>query len=246
MSPTYIALIILFGVALMAGIAFVIQDIENKKRERNLRLISLKTGIRRASHLLESYPPILMSSDIHNLLCQYLSARWTAIIELDPSEHNQQQHAKFQSEAATLPDAVAHPVGSMTVFKNQSDAVRAMAIVKEFAQFIAEIKGKGEINSDVADRLIKDAKQTYARIEVDIDLMGALETEQARGPEVVIHHYRSCFSKLQNLNHNQVLDRQLYEIRTHLNQLAESIDKAAEEKIKEDERKEDNGKKFNF
>lgn len=246
MSPTYIALIILFGVALMAGIAFVIQDIENKKRERNLRLISLKTGIRRASHLLESYPPLLMSTDIHTLLCKYLGARWSAIIELDPSENNQQQQAKFQSEAAALPDAVSHPAGSMTAFNNQTDAVRAMGIIKEFAQFIAEIKSKGEINGDLADKLTKSAKQTYARIEVDIDLMNAIEIEEVRGPDVVIHHYRNCFSKLQKLNHNQTLDRQLYEIRTHLSQLAESIDKAEEEKLKEEDTKGDEGKKFNF
>lgn len=57
MSPTYIALIILFGVAIMAGIAFAVQDYENKKREKNLRLLTLKTAIRRATHLLESFPP---------------------------------------------------------------------------------------------------------------------------------------------------------------------------------------------
>lgn len=246
MSPTYIALIILFGVALMAGIAFVIQDIENKKRERNLRLISLKTGIRRASHLFEAFPPILMSPEIRTLLCKFLEARWNAVVELDPSDMNKQQQSAFQAEAVLLPDAISHPSGSLTVFSSQTDAAHALGIIKEFAQFISEIKTKGEINADTADNLTKDAKRTYARIEVDIDLMSASETELSRGPEVVIHQYRSCFSKLQNLNHNQVLDRQLYEIRTHLTTLAEQIDVAAEEKEKEKEKDKDTGKKFNF
>ena len=246
MSPTYIALIILFGVALMAGIAFVIQDIENKKRERNLRLISLKTGIRRASHLFESFPPILMSTEIRTLLCKYLEARWNAVVELDPSDSNKQQQSSFQAQASMLPDAVSHPSGSMTVFGGQTEAARALGIIKEFAQFIAEIKNKGEINAETADNLTKDAKRTYARIEVDLDLMAAFETEQSRGPEVVIHHYRSCFSKLQNLNHNQALDRQLYEIRTHLTTLAEKIDAEAEAKKIEQEQEHDTGKKFNF
>ena len=246
MSPTYIALIILFGVALMAGIAFVIQDIENKKRERNLRLISLKTGIRRASHLFESFPPILMSTEIRTLLCKYLEARWNAVVELDPSDNNKQQQSSFQAQASMLPDAISHPSGSMTVFNGETEAARALGIIKEFAQFIAEIKNKGEINSDTADSLTKDAKRTFARIEVDLDLMSALETEQSRGPEVVIHHYRSCFSKLQNLNHNQALDRQLYEIRTHLTTLAEKIDAEAEAKKIEQEQEKDTGKKFNF
>ncbi|MDO6592576.1 hypothetical protein [Neptuniibacter sp. 1_MG-2023] len=246
MSPTYIAVIILCGVALMACIAFVIQDIENKKRERNLRLISLKSGIRRASHLFDAFPPILMSTEIRTLLCKYLEARWTAVVELDPNESNKQQKAAFQAQAAILPEPVAHPSGSMTIFKSHTEAARAMGIIKELAQFIADIKNKGEINNEIADNLTKDAKHTYSRIEVDIELMNAMETEKSRGPEVVIHHYRSCFSKLQNLNYHQTLDRQLYEIRTHVGQLAEKIDTAAEEKAKEKAEEKDSGKKFNF
>ncbi|WP_286237452.1 hypothetical protein [Neptuniibacter halophilus] len=246
MSPTYIALIILLGVAVMAGIGFAVQDIENKKRERNLRLIGLKTAIRRASHLFESFPPILMTSDIRALLVKYLEVRWDAVVELDGSESNRSQQAAFKAAASSIQDAVSHPSGSMTVFPTSIEASRALGVIKEFAQFIAELKNKGEIKGDVADKLTKEARRLYARVEVDIDLMSAIETEQQRGPEVVIHHYRSCFSKLQNLNHNQSLDRQLYEIRTHLTQLAEEIDRLNEEKRVAEEQEKDSGKKFNF
>ncbi|MCP4611784.1 MAG: hypothetical protein GY845_24005 [Planctomycetes bacterium] len=246
MSPTYIALIILFGVAIMAGIAFAVQDFENKKREKNLRLITLKTAIRRATHLLEAFPPILMTNEIHALLCKYLSVRWSAAVDLEPSETNKQQHAAFQALAANVPDAVSHPTGSLSVFTNSVEAARALGVIKEFAGFVAEIKNKGDIGADVADRLTKDAKRIYMRVEIDMDLINALETEETQGPDVVIHYYRSCFTKLQNLNHNQALDRQLYEIRTHITQLAEQIDQITEEKRLEEEKQKDSGKKFNF
>eukprot|EP00764_Aduncisulcus_paluster_P009538 gnl/Carplike_NY0171/3171_a4262_287.p1 GENE.gnl/Carplike_NY0171/3171_a4262_287~~gnl/Carplike_NY0171/3171_a4262_287.p1 ORF type:complete len:247 (-),score=-5.02 gnl/Carplike_NY0171/3171_a4262_287:97-837(-) len=246
MSPTYIAVIILCGVALMSCIAFIIQDIENKKRERNLRLISLKSGIRRATHLLDAFPPILLTTEIRALLCKYLEARWNAVVELDPSDSNKQQRSALQAQAAILPEPIPHPVGSMSIFNSHTEAARAMGIIKELAQFIIDIKNKGDLNSDSADNLTKAAKRIYARVEVDLDLLNALETEKSRGPEVVIHHYRSCFSKLQNLNNHQTLDRQLYEIRTHVTQLAEKIDAAAEEKAKEKELEKDSGKKFNF
>lgn len=246
MSPTYIALIILFGVAIMAGVAFAVQDYENKKREKNLRLLTLKTAIRRATHLLEAFPPLIITNEIHSLLCQYLTARWNAIVELEPNETNKAQQSSFQAQASMVPESVNHPAGSMTVFSNSVEASRALGVVKEFAGFIAEIKNKGDINSDLADRLTMDAKRIYMRIEIDIDIMNALETEEHQGPEVVIHYYRSCFKKLQNLNINQALDRQLYEIRTHITQLAEKIDQQNEDKRIEAEKEKDSGKKFNF
>ncbi|WP_415900487.1 hypothetical protein [Neptuniibacter sp. QD48_11] len=246
MSPTYIGLLILLGVAVMAGIGFAVQDIENKKRERSLRLITLKTAIRRASHLFEAFPPILLTSEIRALLVKYLEVRWNAVVELDGSESNRQQQAAFQAMVGTAQDPVSHPSGSMTLFANPNEAARALGVIKEFAQFISEIKNKGELNGNTADQLTLEAKRIYGRIEVDIDLMSAIETEERQGPEVVVHHYRSCFSKLQNLNRNQELDRQLYEIRTHLTRLAEDIDQANEEKRIAKEQEKDSGKKFNF
>ena len=246
MSPTYIALIILLGVAVMAGIGFAVQDIENKKRERNLKLVGLKTAIRRASHLFESFPPILITSEIRALLVKYLEVRWAAVVELEATESNRQQRAAFQALAVSVPEAVSHPSGSLSVFATQNEAARALGIIKEFAQFVAEIKNKGEINADVAEALTKDAKRLYIRVEVDFDLMNAQETEATQGPEVVIHQYRNCFSKLQNLNQNQTLDRQLYEIRTHITNLAEQIDQDNEEKRIAKEKEQDSGKKFNF
>lgn len=246
MSPTYIALIILLGVGLMAGIGFVIQDLENKKKAKSLKLIGLKTAIRRSSHLFESFPPALITTEIRTLLCKYIEARWAAVVELEPSDANKQQYSAFQAEAATLQEPVSHPAGSVTVFSSQTEAARAMGIIKEFAQFLAELGNKGEINSDLAERMTKDAKRLYLRVEIDIDLMNAIETEAAQGAEVVIHQYRSCFSKLQHLNHNQILDRQLYEIRTHLTTLAEQIDQAHEAKKLAEAQEQDSGKKFNF
>ncbi|MGB0206298.1 MAG: hypothetical protein ACPF9K_14820 [Neptuniibacter sp.] len=246
MSPTYIALIILFGVAIMAGIAFAVQDYENKKREKNLRLLTLKTAIRRATHLLESFPPILISNEIHNLLCKYISVRWDAVVELEASETNKQQQSTFQARAASVPEAMNHPAGSMSVFNNSVEANRALGVVKEFAGFVSEIANKGDIRAEQAEHLTKEAKRIYMRIEIDIDLIQAMETEETQTAEVVIHYYRSCFKKLQNLNINQALDRQLYEIRTHITQLAEQIDQHHEEKLQAEEAAKDSGKKFNF
>lgn len=172
--------------------------------------------------------------------------RWDAVVELEPSETNKTQQSTFQARAASIPEAMNHPAGSMSVFTNSVEANRALGVVKEFAGFVSEIASKGDIRAEQAEHLTKEAKRIYMRIEIDIDLIKALETEETQAAEVVIHYYRSCFKKLQNLNINQALDRQLYEIRTHLTQLAEQIDQHQEEKLQAEEAAKDTGKKFNF
>lgn len=246
MSPTSIGLLILLGVALMAGIGFAVQDIENKKRARKLRLIQLKTAIRRADHLFGSLPPLLMTPDVRTLLVKYLEARWKAVVELEPTETHKQQQAAFQGIVAATPEAVGHPSGSMTVFRNTDEATRALAVIKELAQFVAQLQSKGEVKGSIAEKLMKEAKRSYGRIEVDIDLMTIQETEAHQRPEVIVHQYRNCFSKLEKYNTDQTLDRQLYEIRTHISQLEEEVEQHNEEKRIAAEQEKDTGKKFNF
>ena len=74
----------------------------------------------------------------------------------------------------------------------------------------------------------------------------ALEVEQHQGPEVVIHQYRNCYSKLQNLSHDHFLDRQLFEIRNHLEHLSVQIEALQEEKQKQKDQEKSAGRKFNF
>lgn len=246
MNPTYMAVVILLSIAVMAGVALAVQDSENKKRAKQLKLMGLKSAIRKASHLLEAFPPVLLSTDARGFLCKYLEVRWSKIVELEATQENIQQQQEFIALVADIPEVVGHPEGSMTVFNNRTDAIHALGVVKEFGQFIAEIHAKSEIIDDVAERFIKEAKILYSRTEVDLDLINAIETEQNHSPDVVIHQYRSCFSKLQNLNLNQTLDWQIYEIRAHLTLLAERMEKDNEAKRIAAEQEKEVGRSFKF
>lgn len=246
MSPLKIALFILLGVGLMAVLGVLIQDHENRKRERKLKLMRLKNAIRRASHLLENLPQLLITPDLRAMLKAYLVSRWDAVLQLEPSQINRDQKTAILQHLDALPEAVPHPEGQITLFQNRDESGRALAIVRELGQFIADIQQQGNLSKEVADRLMLQAKRSYKRLEVDVELLMALELEQHQGPEVVIHQYRNCYSKLQNLNHDHFLDRQLFEIRNHLEHLSVQIEALQEEKQKQKDQEKSEGRKFNF
>ena len=147
MSPLKIALFILLGVGLMAVLGVVIQDHENKKRERKLKLMRLHNAIRRASHLLENLPQLLITNDLRAMLKAYLVSRWDAVLEMEPNQNNRDQKSAILQHLQSLPEAVPHPEGQMTLFQNREEAGRALAIVKELGQFIADIQQQGYILS---------------------------------------------------------------------------------------------------
>ncbi|MFW1678384.1 hypothetical protein ACFVYJ_11495 [Pontibacter sp. JAM-7] len=246
MSPLKIALLILLGVGIMAALGMVIQDIEIRKRERKLKLMRLKNAIRRATHLLENLPQLLVTPGLRSMLKAYLVSRWDTVLQLEPSPANQEQKAQILNQLQSIPEATPHPDGQMTIFTSHDEASRALAIVKELGQFIADIQQQGNISKEVADQLLLQAKRSYKRLEVDIDLIQAQESESHQGPEVVIHHYRNCYGKLQHLNQDHFLDRQLFEIRNHLEQLAAAIEISQEEKQQKEQQEKTEGRKFNF
>jgi hypothetical protein len=229
MSPTEIALLILGVVIVLAIAAYVIQGIENQRRAKRLLLMQLKDNVRRAEHLLDNIPPELYIPELQKLLTAYLKRRWATILELDNSSANQERAAETQAKTEQVVEPTPHPAGSMTLYKERDKARRARAILREQGQFVKELAAKKELAPNVAKHILTQVKVGYARASYDLEIMEAIDLETASGPVVAIHQFRNSFRNLEKLNKHQSLDRQLYEIRTHMAEMEAKI-KFEEEK----------------
>ncbi|WP_027858447.1 hypothetical protein [Marinobacterium jannaschii] len=228
MGPTETGLLILLGIGLMAAIALFIQAQESRRRERSLLIMHLRTSIRRAEHLLDNTPAIFLTPEIRKLLLAYLESKVTQLIETNETSESKDKLSRIQELSALGPEPTPHPAGSMTVFRDQPEAQQARALLRELAKFIDDVQKKGELNSSIASKLTDEVKRNYQRVNHDLELMAAIEAEETRGAKVAAHYYRHCYSNLQKLNINQILDRQLFEIRRHINELSEKIAQDAE------------------
>jgi hypothetical protein len=67
--------------------------------------------------------------------------------------------------------------------------------------------------------------------------MDAMEVEAGRGAAAALPRYRTAGSKLQSLNQTQQLDRQLYELGTHMDKLQAQVDEERQAREAEEKRR---------
>lgn len=237
MSPTQTGLMIVAVVVVMATIAFVIQTIENQRRERRMRLLLLKDQIRRADHLLHSLPEHYITREIRDLLVQYLQVRWKWVLELENSAENREKVSELHAISEQPLPVVEHPVGSMTLHTDRNHAERTAALLRELYQFLSELKSGGVLSGILASEVIYQVQEAYTRTRIDVELMDAMEVESGRGAAAALPRYRTACAKLQSLNRTQQLDRQLYELGTHLDRLQSAVEQARQAREAEERKR---------
>lgn len=235
MGPTEIGLLIITGVIVMALFAYVAQNIENNRRERQLRIMQLKKSIRHASHLLLSFPPMYMTTEIQQLLVRYLQQKWEMIIELEDTPENRAQLDKLTERGKERVEPVPFPEGSLTAFPDANSAAQAQGIVKEFLKFLIEAEQKGEISKAIKQKFESRAQRAFKLSRCELDIFEGIAIEAMNGGSAALPKLKTCFIALDNLNRDHSLDRQVYELRTYVDRLTE--EKKEEEARKEAERK---------
>ncbi len=237
MTPTETGLLIIAVVAVMAMIAFTIQNIETQRRERRMRLLMLKDQIRRADHLLRTLPEHYITPEIRDLLVHYLIQRWKLVLELENTGENQKCIQELEALRGKALPIVEHPAGSMTLHTDRNHAERTASLLRELFQFLGELKKQGAVRAADIDSTIYQVKEAYTRTRVDVEIMDAQETEQARGAGPALPRFRTVMLKLQGLNGTQQLDRQMYELGTHIDELETIVEQERQKKEAEEKRR---------
>lgn len=215
MTPTQIAILILAGVILLATAAYIAQQIENQRQARRLRLMALKDGIRRVTYLLESIPGPFQTPEIRQVLGTVLKQRWGQLQQLE-------RKAEHQAECDTQQQRLAEPVVSLsfepdalTLVPDRETGRRIRAQLRDLAQYLKQLHDNGELSAQAASLVMRQVKSGFHRVSCDLSILDARDLESSRGPQVAVHQYRSCLSKLRAIK-GQPTERQLRNLQTYL------------------------------
>lgn len=232
MSPTQVGILILGGILVLAVTAYIVQTIETQRREKRMRLLALRDQIRRADHLLSNLPAFYISPDIRSILIKYMDLRWHQMLELERSPIYQQELEKLAQRASEPFEPGQYPAGSLTYAPDRNTARSTRALLRELAQFLADLQKQNLFSKNGFQAMLRQIKQSYSRLTIELEIMDAQQTEQVAGPAVALHTYRSALSRLQNFNDAYQIDVQIFALSRKLEECQKIAD---EQRAKEEE-----------
>ncbi|NVK43328.1 MAG: hypothetical protein HWE39_18960 [Oceanospirillaceae bacterium] len=229
MSPTETGLLILAGVLAMAVAAYVAQQVENRRQARRLQVMALKDTVRRAGYLLENLPAQFQTPEIRQVIGTTISQLLERLQQLERKVEYRQQQEALQQQLDQPPASPPFPAGSLTLMPDRDSARRARAMLRELGQFIRQQHEKGELSLQAASTTLRQVKSGYHRVTCDLSILDSLEIENNRGPQVAVHQFRSCLSKLRAIR-GQHTEPQIRNLQAHLAQVEQRLARSAEDR----------------
>ena len=238
MSPTQIGILILVGIAILLITAYIAQTLEMQRRARRMRLLALKDQIRRAEHLLSSLPAFYVTPAIRAALIQYMRWRWQQVMELDRSPSCAQELERLKQLASEQFEPGQYPPGALTYTQDRDSARHTRALLRELARFLADLQKADLFTRPALLDMVRQIKQGYTRLTIELEIMDAQQTEAISGPQVALHAYRNALSRLLRFEEAHQIDAQTQALAHKVAQCEQAADKvrleAEQERLEND------------
>ena len=219
MGQTSTVILILAIIFVLGSIAFVIQTIEERKRARKLKIMSLKGKVRNAVNIYKGIPDLFMTVELHDFLRKFINNRWQTLHTLVTTQESQRSFDAFKERCKNRVMHVQHPTGSMTIFQDDGQVYHMLGKFKELQQWLADLHRKKQIPETTYAELKWQVKDFYDRVSCDIEVLEAIETQRAHGEKAGYHKFNIALKSLNGLNQSESLDSQIFAIHNHMETL---------------------------
>ncbi len=222
MGPTEVGLLILTLVVILTLVTGMTQQILSRRQHRHERLQRIQESIRHISYLVESLPAPFLSSEIRQVLGACLSLQFNQLRKLQRKTGAEQQLRLQQQLAEPLHDAPL-AADALTLFPDQHSARKVRALLRDLAQLIKQQHQDHGLPSEIANPALRQIKRGYHLVSCDLSILDAKTLETTRGPQVALHQYRSCLSKLRAIRSMQHTVAQIEHLQAHIERLDQQL-----------------------
>jgi hypothetical protein len=213
MGPTETTAMILIGVAVMTIAAIAVQQAEDERRERHIKILNLLDQTRGIEHILLNLPILFQTPALRSCLINALKRIWQTIIQLERSEKHRYKLDELTAMESVEPSDLPLSANNITYFSDRNSAMQARAMIRESVQILAQLHQTQQVQQTTAYALAMDLKRGFKRCSVDITLLEALEQTEDHGPRVALHKFRGALMVLKRLNKDHSLSEQIANIR---------------------------------
>ncbi|MEH6652312.1 MAG: hypothetical protein V7707_20005 [Motiliproteus sp.] len=223
MSPAVIVTLIIVGVVVMVGAAFIAQSVENARKARQRKISIFNERSHKLSSMLTDIPTDYLTADLHQFLVRLIKQNCTAILALEARHTYANQQLKQIEQLNQQPhsgdlDSLKAPFND--VITGQGIRVR----IKDLVNMIVAMNKDGTLDKATAVKYVNQGKTVFQLISVDITLISARTAEQGdKNIKAAAVHYSSCLKKLTAVNSNNQFNKRIAHVKRHLQQAQEKI-----------------------
>lgn len=200
MSSGSIVVLIIAGIVMMVGVAFLAQTLENNRRERLRRIKALEAHAQRLWNHLSAIPPQYLTASLRQFLLAEIRRCYREVLQLAPS------HAQAQSQLKALEKTAAQtseepPLDSLKPpFEDQLTGRNIRSEIKNLVNHLVQLHQEGLVDASLAQQYTNQGKALYALSGIDISLITARQMERSDNPRAALAHYQSCLKQLQKIH----------------------------------------------
>lgn len=223
MSSNGTVIIIVIVTGILISVAIIIQNIENQRQQKRLRIKSIQNNIRNIEQLYATLPNRLIPEQLNHLVSQFLSSQWKRLLVLDNSSPLQKAAQKSLQKASSFSADSSYPSGSLTLLSSKNEAQKTALTARELCQWLQTLK-KSSIPAQIISDLLTHLQYCHTQANIDCMIFDAIECEHTKGTRVSTHQYKNCLNSLNNMHYSQKYDRQVFELSSHIEALSNHPD----------------------
>lgn len=223
MSPAVIVTLIIVGIVVMVGAAFIAQSVENARKERLRRIAIINDRIRHLSGTLNDIPNQYMTTDLRQFVIGLIRQSCAALFTLAPNHSGATAQLKKLDELST--QAFANELDSLQPpFEDPVTGQNIRTRIKDLVNILVALNKDGSLEKSLAVKYVNQGKMLFELISVDVSLLAARHSEKDENTfKAALINYSSCLKKIQKINTQSQFTHRIAHLQAKTEQLQQKV-----------------------
>lgn len=218
MSSIYIAGIIVALLIAAVGYAFISQNLEKKRKQKQRLLSALKTRSRNFKYMLSGFPADFLTKELNILVYRCLVDVCEQLAKLEPGEPSYVEELQLYS--SQMEEAKRKPATQKRApLENPQQIKEVKQHLEELNKFIALLEKRGGVSKSQADGFGRQIKQLVLQVSVDNYTLSARQARENDKTRLAIHFYSLARKLLVRENTSSGYQKQVSQLNNVISQL---------------------------
>lgn len=212
MSAPVIGIIILAGLACLAGVFIVNSSVERARIKRHSKVAQYTENAHRFQRYLDYIPPHYIEKSLRLLILQEIINNLQRVHQMDSGNANNAARLEAAREdfENTRQSNTQPKVSAIKDAQEAADVRKRLMDLFKFVQYLQKAK---KVDSATAAKHLMRLKNLFVEVGVTIHIMRAKQSLKDKNARLSLHYYNKAIAEYKKGNTQHQFDKQIAEIK---------------------------------